>query len=112
MKKLFFLALLPMLLFIGCKTTAVLSSKVSLGMTKTQVIQICGTPFKTAAQLDSLGNTQEILYYKEKIYEFKSDSFTTVNHMFCFTNEKLVAIKQGDEQVSGGSNTNIFLWKF
>ena len=111
MKKLLLLALLPMLL-IGCKTTAVLSTKVSLGMTKEQVIQICGTPFKTAAQLDSLGNTQEILYYKEKIYDFKLDSYITVNHLFCFTNEKLVAIKQGDEQVRDSHNTNIFLWKF
>ena len=111
MKKLLLLALLP-LFIIGCKTTAVLSSKVSLGMTKAQVIQICGTPYKTAAQLDSLGGTQEILYYKEKIYDFKLDAFIAVNHMFCFSNEKLVAIKQDDEQMSNHSNTNIFLWKF
>ena len=111
MKKVLLLsALLPMLI-IGCKTTAVLSSKVSLGMTKGNVIQVCGTPFKTAAQLDSLGNTQEILYYKERIYDFKG-GYITVNHLFCFTNEKLVAIKQGDEQVSNSNNANIFLWKF
>lgn len=84
--------------FSSCKTRAVLSSKVALGMTQQEVVKICGKPYKQSARKDPANNLQEEYFYKEKIWDdvWSSDE-TTVNHVFVFNNGVLVAIEQAEE---------------
>lgn len=98
-------------LIVGCKTYTVLSGKVSLGMSKQQVIQICGKPYKQSAKYDKEENLQEILYYKEKTWDDGgwSWSTTTTNHLFVFKNGTLVAIEQGDEEHNKQSYNTLFV---
>lgn len=99
-------------LITSCATTAVLSSKVSLGMSKEQVIDKCGEPFKLSAKYDKAENLQEILYYKEKTWDDGGWSWSTTvtNHIFVFKNDKLVAIEQGDEEHNKQSYNTFFVW--
>ena len=50
----------------GCATTtSTLTSKISLGMTKEQVLQVCGKPFKSGATSNPrTGQSVEALVYK------------------------------------------------
>ena len=104
---LFFLAIIT-----SCKTTTVLSSRVSLGMSKEQVIEKCGKPYKQSAKYDKEENLQEILYYKEKTWDDGGWSWSTTvtNHMFVFKNEKLIAIEQGDEEHNKQQYNTHFVW--
>ena len=114
MKQTFFaLALFTVIIFItSCATQTTLSNKVSLGMTKEQVIKTAGKPFKRSAKYDKDENLQEILYYKEKTWDDGgwSWSTTTTNHLFVFKNNKLVAIEQGDEEHNKQSYNTHFVW--
>jgi hypothetical protein len=112
MKKLFCIALLGLLLVASCKTTTVLSTRASLGMTKEQVIKQCGKPYKTSAKYDKEENLQEILYYKEKTWDDGGWSWSTTvtNHMFVFKNNKLIAIEQGDEEHNKQQYNTLFVW--
>lgn len=106
-----FISLIVCTLFItSCKTTTTLSSKVSLGMTKEQVIDNCGNPYKKSAKYDKDQNLQEILFYKEKTWDDGGWSWSTTvtNHIFVFKNNKLVAIEQGDEEHNKQSYNTMF----
>jgi hypothetical protein len=110
-----FLFLFLILATIGlksCKTHTMLSQKVSLGMTKEQVISICGKPYKTSSKYDKEENLQEILFYKEKTWDDGGWSWSTTvaNHMFIFRNGKLVAIEQGDEEHNKQQYNTLFVW--
>ncbi len=96
----------------ACKTKALLGTKVNLGMTKEQVTQICGKPFKISAKYDKEQNLQEILYYKEKTWDDGGWSWSTTitNHMFVFKNGILVAIEQGDEEHNKQQYNTLFVW--
>ncbi|MBF0649098.1 DUF2845 domain-containing protein [Dysgonomonas sp. GY75] len=96
----------------SCKTQTTLSQKVTLGMNKEQVIQICGKPYKTSAKYDKEENLQEIYYYKEKTWDDGGWSWSTTvtNHMFIFKNGKLVAIEQGDEEHNKQQYNTLFVW--
>ena len=96
----------------SCKTRTVLSSKVSLGMSKEQVIKICGKPYKQTAKYDKEENLQEILFYKEKTWDDGGWSWSTTvaNHMFVFKNGKLVVIDQGDEEHNKQQYNTLFVW--
>lgn len=100
------------LFLISCKTKAVLSSSVTLGMTKDQVIAKCGPPYKTSANYDKEKNLQEILFYKEKTWDDGgwSWSTTTVNNIFVFKNSVLVAIEQGDEEHNKQTYNTLFVF--
>ena len=100
------------LLLSACKTTTVLSSKVSLGMSKEQVMEICGKPYKQTAKYDKEENLQEILFYKEKTWDDGGWSWSTTvaNHMLVFKNGKLVAIDQGDEEHNKQQYNIMFHW--
>jgi hypothetical protein len=96
----------------SCKTTTTLSNKVSLGMTKEQVIANCGNPYKKSAKYDKEQNLQEILFYKEKTWDDGGWSWSTTvtNHIFVFKNNKLVAIEQGDEEHNKQSYNTMFMF--
>ncbi len=96
----------------SCKTQTTLSQKVTLGMTKEQVILICGKPYKTSAKYDKEENLQDIYYYKEKTWDDGGWSWSTTvtNHMFIFKNGKLVAIEQGDEEHNKQQYNTLFVW--
>ena len=98
--------------FVSCKTHALLGTKVNLGMSKEQVTQICGKPFKISAKYDKEQNLQEILYYKEKTWDDGGWSWSTTvtNHMFVFKNGILIAIEQGDEEHNKQSYNTHFVW--
>ena len=113
MKKLLLLILLLLTISLtACKTKALLGTKVNLGMTKEQVTQICGKPFKVSAKYDKEQNLQEILYYKEKTWDDGGWSWSTTitNHMFVFKNGILVAIEQGDEEHNKQQYNTLFVW--
>ena len=112
MKKLLLLILLLLTISLtACKTKALLGTKVNLGMTKEQVTQICGKPFKVSAKYDKEQNLQEILYYKEKTWDDGGWSWSTTitNHMFVFKNGILVAIEQGDEEHNKQQYNTLFV---
>lgn len=104
--------LLFLMLVTSCKTTTILSSRVSLGMTKEQVIEKCGSPYKQSAKYDKEENLQEILYYKEKTWDDGGWSWSTTvtNHIFVFKNNKLIAIEQGDEEHNKQQYNTLFVW--
>ncbi len=83
----------------ACKTIS-LSTKVDLGMTKEQVVKICGKPYKQAKKYDIHQNLQEIFFYKEEIWDNGgwSKNSTIINNIFIFNNGILIAIEQGDEE--------------
>ena len=107
-----FIVFIASLFLTSCKTTTTLSSKVSLGMTKEEIISKCGKPFKTSAKYDKAENLQEILFYKEKTWDDGGWSWSTTvtNHMFVFKNNKLVAIEQGDEEHNKQHYNTLFVW--
>ena len=100
------------LLMTSCKTTTVLSSRATLGMTKEQVIAKCGKPYKTSAKYDKEKNLQDILFYKEKTWDDGGWSWSTTvaNHLFIFKNNELIAIEQGDEEHNKQSYNTHFFW--
>ena len=112
MKKLLLMLMLLTIALTACKTKALLGTKVNLGMTKEQVTQICGKPFKISAKYDKEQNLQEILYYKEKTWDDGGWSWSTTitNHMFVFKNGILVAIEQGDEEHNKQQYNTLFVW--
>ncbi|MBQ9585449.1 MAG: DUF2845 domain-containing protein [Muribaculaceae bacterium] len=112
MKKLLLMLMLLTITLTACKTKALLGTKVNLGMTKEQVTQICGKPFKISAKYDKEQNLQEILYYKEKTWDDGGWSWSTTitNHMFVFKNGILVAIEQGDEEHNKQQYNTLFVW--
>lgn len=92
--------IISIMILSSCKTTTTLGSKVSLGMTKQQIIETCGNPYKTSQKYDSSDNLIEVLFYKEKTWDDGGWSWSTTvtNHMLILKNNKLVAIEQGDEE--------------
>ena len=86
--------------FSGCKTATTLGNRVSLGMSKQQIIENCGNPYKISQKYDASNNLIEVLYYKEKTWDDGGWSWSTTvtNHMLILKNNKLVAIDQGDEE--------------
>lgn len=101
-----------LLFFCACKTQTTLSQKVTLGMTKEQVVKICGKPYKTSAKYDKEENLQEVYYYKEKTWDDGGWSWSTTvtNHIFVFKNNKLVAVEQGDEEHNKQQYNTYFVW--
>ncbi len=99
-----------MMLSCAFKRTTELSNKVSLGMSKNRVIQICGKPYKISARRDRANNLEEVLFYKEKTWDdgFWSSSTTITNHIFIFKNGELVAIEQGEEEYNNESYNILF----
>lgn len=64
MRQVFILVCLIILLA-GCVTTSSITSKLSLGMTKEQVLQVCGRPYRTGAMIEpQTGDTIETLTYE------------------------------------------------
>jgi hypothetical protein len=57
--------LLVSILACGCATTSRVTPRISTGMTKQEVLSVCGNPFSTEARADNL----EVLVYKESIYD-------------------------------------------
>jgi hypothetical protein len=106
------MCVLVLFTFVACKTTTTLSSKVSLGMTKKEVIQKCGKPYKQTAKYDTEKNLQEILFYKEKTWDDAGWSWSTTvaNHMLVFKNGVLIAIEQGDEEHNKQRYNTHFVW--
>jgi outer membrane protein assembly factor BamE (lipoprotein component of BamABCDE complex) len=104
--------LTALLFMISCKTTTTLTSKLTLGMTKEQVIAKCGRPYKTSAKYDKEMNLQEILYYKEKTWDDGGFSWSTTvtNHLLVFKNNILVAIEQGDEEHNKQTYNTMFVF--
>jgi outer membrane protein assembly factor BamE (lipoprotein component of BamABCDE complex) len=68
-KEVLFLSFILTGLLTSCKTHTTLSQKISLGMTKQQVVAVCGRPYKTTAKYDKEENLQEIYFYKEKTWD-------------------------------------------
>lgn len=114
MRKTVFLSsvIFMLIMLSSCKTSTVLSSKVSLGMSKEQVIKICGKPYKQTAKYDKNKDLQEILFYKEKTWDDGGWSWSTTvtNHLFVFKNKELVAIEQGDEEHNKQQYNTLFHW--
>lgn len=68
MSKIFFL-LMVCFVFIGCATSSRIT-KISLGMTKEDIIAAYGEPHSTKVEQDSeTGETIEVLTYKESLYD-------------------------------------------
>lgn len=90
------IAFIASLFMTSCKTTPVLPSRTTLGMTKEQVIAKCGKPDKASSKYDKEKNLQEILLYKENTWDYGrwSWSKTVTNHLFVFKNNELVAVEQ------------------
>ena len=107
------IVLVTILLLTGCfATKTTLSRKVELGMTKEQVINICGEPYKQAARYDAEQNLQEVYYYKEKTWDDGGWSWSTTvtNHIFVFSNNILIAIDQGEEEHNKQQYNSVFIW--
>ena len=67
MKRIIFLIIIPFLLS-ACATTSQITPKLSLGMTKQEVLKNCGRPYKTGATTNSqTGEIIEALTYREYI---------------------------------------------
>ena len=112
-----------------------LSSKVSLGMTKNQVLNILGDPYRQVARYGNNGTRLEALHYQEKKAGAKdshinvgrygnyrgkgrglphgSTSSSTSNilltHILLFENGTLVEIKEGNSTY-GGRNSGQWWW--
>ena len=59
----------------GCATTSKVSPRISTGMTKDEILRICGNPLSSEAQSDN----SELLVYKESIYETPVGQWQTMN---------------------------------
>lgn len=68
MKKLIYFLGVVMLIC-GCATTSAVTPKLSLGMTKQEVLAKCGNPTQSGAIKDKEGRTLESFMYRETLYE-------------------------------------------
>ena len=84
MKRLIYLFIFAMFVS-GCATTYSFTSKLSLGMTKQEVLAKCGNPFQAGAVKGNDGRTYETLTYK--FYDMFTGEITT--YVF-FTDGKIV----------------------
>ena len=98
MKKKYFLLILFLLLS-GCVTASKITPKLSLGMTKQQVLQNCGRPYKSGATIDpKTGETIEALTYREFIYDSAAGDLVTPPPTFIniyFKDGKVVQYGEG-----------------
>lgn len=68
MKKLIYLFVMLMLVS-GCATVSQVTPKLSLGMTKEEVIAKCGNPTQSGALKDKDGKVLESFMYRETLYQ-------------------------------------------
>lgn len=104
--------LVSLMLLTGCRTRTVLASKVAIGMSKEQVIKICGKPHKQSAKYDEQNNLIEVLFYKETTWPDGgwSGVTTITNHMFVFKNGTMIAIEQGDDVHKKSSYSSVYVF--
>ena len=63
-----FFGLLGCVLCVGCATVSGIAPKLSIGMTKEEVLKQCGQPYTMAATIDkSTGRPLEALAYRERV---------------------------------------------
>ena len=87
------IALLVLVLLIsGCATTSSITPKLSLGMTKQEILAKCGQPFQAGAVKGSDGKTYESFMYKENICQTSVGigTFTPVITYVWFSDGKVV----------------------
>jgi hypothetical protein len=68
--------LLVSILVCGCATSSRITPGISVGMTKEEVLHVCGKPFSSEAR----ASDSEVLVYKESIYETPLGQWKTLNY--------------------------------
>ena len=72
------------------------SNHIIPGMTKYEVVNLYGKPYKISSALDNNHTLHESLYYKEIIYVGR---WYEVNNILRFENSVLKSLEQGEEQL-------------
>jgi hypothetical protein len=112
------------LLAAGCATTesSRITSKLSLGMTREEVLKTCGQPYASGAAFDpDTGASKEYLVYKETIYpgDYFRPYEALMTNVFIVGGKvvqygpanKLATKKQQDSFVAISSNPDIYVAK-
>lgn len=92
--------LIAILILAGCATTSQVTSRISLGMTKQEVIKLCGQPYKFGATIDTDGEPIEAITYREYIYSnslgYATPPPPTFTNIY-FKNGKVVQYGSGND---------------
>ena len=84
------------------------SQTVTIGMTKKEIVEKFGRPYKENFSLNSANNQSETLYYKEVLYKgFAGSEKFEVNSILHLENGKLISYEMGEEQYLPDAGTSV-----